>query len=106
MEPIRLDFTYTAEDFTEAVRAVQKHGLKRSVGGFRFDRITIGWIVFIGLAVVLFTLLSRQSPTPPPPFPQRQESLFRTILLPLLPWLGVFLVIWFFVFRLLRGAGK
>ena len=106
MEPIRLDFTYTPEDFSEAIRAVQKHGLKRSAGGIRLDRKLIGWVVFVALAAAyLIWLKGGQAPKPPPPPAQGQQNLFKTILLPLLPWIGVFLVIWFVVFRLLRGAG-
>ena len=131
----------------------------------RFGRGLFGWVLFLGIAVMLFMLLSKRQTTsatlPLSVFVQRLEAKqitsvvlegdeiagttpgggrFRTplppgmsgdwdfvhwllehssavvevrnpdnvwinILLPLVPWLLIFLFIWFFVFRQLRKSG-
>ena len=103
-----LDVTYTYDDYAEANTAHMASGVSR--GRARVG--LLGWVVFIALAVVLFVLL-RGTATPGPaagtgalpPAPPATRGLIN-ILLPLLPWLLVFLAIWFFVFRLLRAVNK
>src|SRR5437588_141970 len=54
-------------------------------GTLKFRNGLLGWLLFIGLAVMLVVLLQ--------------------FVLPMVPWILIFGFIWFFVFRQLRGAG-
>ena len=103
-----LDVTYTYDDYAEANTAHMASGVspRRARVGL------LGWVVFIALALVLLMLL-RGTATPGPaagtgplpPTPPTTRGLINAFL-PLLPWLLVFLAIWFFVFRLLRAVNK
>jgi len=106
-----LDVTYTFDDYAEANAAHVGAGKspRRARAGW------IGWVLFVGLAILLFTLLrSAGGPTSggpaapavplPPTVPPRGSV--ANVFLPLVPWLLIFLAIWFFVFRLLRAVNK
>jgi hypothetical protein len=100
--PLRLEFTYEFADLAEASAATA------SISPSKFRRGVFGWVLFIGLAIVLFMLLEhrRKSPPPapaPPPAAAAPASAGR-LLLPLLPWVLIFLVIWLIVFLVLRRS--
>jgi hypothetical protein len=79
-----------------------------NANGLRFGRGLFGWVLFIGLAIMLFMLLnSRQAPpgtAGPVPRPVA-NSYVHNILLPVLPWVLIFGFVWFFVFRQIRRSG-
>ena len=101
---MRLEFTYTPDDLAETAKALRAGG-----GGkkWHLSRGVFGWLLFVGLAVMLFMLLSR-NPAPRaatvPAAPARGP--FATVILPLVPWVLIFGFIWFFVFRQIRGQYK
>ena len=103
-----LEFTYTPEDLAEAQREHAAPADTSRVMGFRFNRGLFGWVFFIGLAVMLFLLMQNNRvprPTPPPVATKPAGGGFiATILLPLVPWLLLFCVIWFIAFRQIRKA--
>jgi hypothetical protein len=95
---MRLEFTYTPEDLAEAAKALGKALPPGQVRGATF-RGVFGWLLFIGLAVMLFMFLSRRNSPPRP----RATTLPRGDLLgtftALVPWILIFGFIWFFAFR-------
>src|SRR5688572_16389446 len=103
-----LEFTNTLEDYVEGNHA-HAAGPTLKVTGFRFQRGLIGWVLFIGLAIGLFVMLRNNQVAPPPApvpppvvaAPARPGSFVR-VLLPLVPWLLIFFVIWAIVFWQLR----
>jgi hypothetical protein len=102
---MRLEFTYQPEDFAEWSKAAGKRPGMRP----HFARSLITWLVFIGLAVVIFLWLPRENargPQPlPPAVPARpvRDRVF-DMLIGLVPWVVVFCVIWFFVYRQMRAG--
>ena len=105
IEPrLRLEFSYEFDEFAEAQQAYAGGGAVRGKW-----RNWIGWVLFGGLAVVLFLLMNQQRsgprPTPPIVPPTPAQNWVYNILLPVIPWLLIFGFIWFFVFRQLRRSG-
>lgn len=101
--PIRLEFTYTPDDINEWAKAPTPGMPGR---GWRVWRGTITWLVFIALAVVFYAWQRRmEPPRPSRAAPPRSANPASDVLLTLLPWLVVFVVVWFLVARQLR-AGK
>ena len=100
---LRLEFTYDFDEFAEAQQAYASGG---STGGKW--RSWAGWLLFGGLALILFMLMNqRPAPRPTPPIvpPPPAQNWVNNILLPVIPWVLIFGVIWFFVFRQLRRGG-
>jgi hypothetical protein len=101
------EYQITLEEFTEAMRHLQKDAQKQlfSRGS---KRSIFGWVLFIGLAIVFFILLKRRnaSSAPPPPSTPSEDNPVLKMLLPALPWLLIFGFIWFFVYRQVRGGYK
>jgi hypothetical protein len=91
------------EEFKEAVDGLSADAQKRAAGGGRW-RSVLGWVLFIGLAAILFMLLNKRSPAPRPPSAQAQDPW--KLVLPLIPWLLIFGFIWFFVFRQVRSRHR
>ena len=109
-EPIRVEFTYDLADYVEAQtqwnQGSKSSGRRAVLGGF--GRGLFGWVLFIGLAIMLFMLLNSRPSTGgrPGPVPRPvANSYVRNILLPVIPWLLIFGFIWFFVFRQIRRSG-
>jgi hypothetical protein len=99
---VTAEYQVTLDEFTEVVRRLQGDIKKQQFGGRRF----IGWIVFIGLAIVLFVFLrSRQQSrfpyTPPPAAAPASDKVFE-LFLTLLPWILIGAFLWFFLFLRLR----
>ena len=108
---MRLEFTYTGEDFTEAhLAAVHDQSAQPAASRtFLNRRVTlIGWVAFVFLAVFLFTLLSRNRavPAPAPAAPVPATNPVLGWLVPVIPWVLVFGFIWLFVFRQMRAARR
>lgn len=101
---MQIEFEYTLEDYKEAQRAATKEQLHPRGR----VREWIGWVVFIALTGALFILLNKTSKpavaTPPPP--PTPPDMMRDLVIPLIPWLLFFGLIWFVVFRQLRGRAK
>jgi hypothetical protein len=100
-------FQFTYDDYREAIQAISKSAQKAGVGGLKFGRGVFGWVLFIGLAIMLFIFMrqrqatpSAPAPTPPPP---TKDDPWQAIV-PILPWALVFGFVYFFVIRRLRGA--
>jgi hypothetical protein len=93
-----LEFQYTFEEFKEAAMALAFGKRRPSFKGGLF-----GWVLFGGLSIMLFVLLQRQAPPAPrgSARPTNPPQLL-DIVLPMLPWVFVFAIIWFVVFRALR----
>jgi hypothetical protein len=103
MEPIHIEFQYAPTDLPEAMKAVRVRLRKNAL---KFRRGLIGWIVFVVLAIVLFSFLNRHQSTSsvaPPPPPPSSNSTIGDVILPLLPWALIFCSVWFVVFRGLRA---
>jgi hypothetical protein len=115
-ESIHLDFTYELADFVEASRAAsaQARSAPRPVARalWGVPRSVLGWVLFIGLAVMLFLLLNhrQQSTRRPPPRPVAAAPAgdwARSVLVPVAPWAVLFLAIWAMSFwQMRRQAGK
>jgi hypothetical protein len=109
-EPIHIEFTYDLADYVESQtlwnQSSKPTGRRTVLGGL--GRGLFGWVLFIGLAIMLFMLLnSRQAPpgtAGPVPRPVA-NSYVHNILLPVLTWVLIFGFVWFFVFRQIRRSG-
>ena len=111
---LRLEFTYEFDDYAEAQESWAAGAAGSAPTPWRKRASLFGWVLFIGLAVMLFMLMQRRpnmpAPAPPampampgrPPAPVPAPLL--NIVLPLIPWLLIFGFIWFFVFRQLRKS--
>lgn len=103
MEPIHIEFQYAPTDMPEAMKAVRVRLRKR---GWKFRLGLVGWIVFVVLAIVLFSFLngsrSKSTVAPPPP-PPSSNSTISDAILPLVPWALIFFGVWLVVFRALRA---
>ncbi|MEA2734834.1 MAG: YcxB-like protein [Humisphaera sp.] len=101
----RADYHVTFEEFKEAVDGINANLQKRSgLGAAPFSRGLFGWVLFVAVAVMLFMLLNQRKSPPAaaaPPGARPGADLW-SVLVPLLPWLLIFGVIWFFVFRYMR----
>src|SRR5687768_16992024 len=97
---MRLEFSYTPDDLAEMAKA----GSKDQGAQTRSRKRLFGWTLWIVLAAAIFIALQsrrppRTAPTPPAPAP----TSWAEYLVEWLPWVLVFLVVYFFVFRLLRA---
>ena len=102
-----LEFTYTPEDLAEAQREHAAGAKTSQLMGFRFKPGLFGWVIFVGLAVMIFLLMqnNRIPQTAPPPAAATRPAgggSLATILLPLVPWVIIFCVIWFIAYLQLR----
>ena len=105
---VRVEFTYEFDDFAEASKswaAPSKSGGKTGLFG-KLNRNLLGWVLFIGLVVMLFLLMQNRQTAPgarprvPPP---AASNNLLSILLPVVPWLLIFSFIWYFAFRQIRA---
>jgi preprotein translocase subunit YajC len=99
---VHLEFEYQFDDYVEANRSHRTVARRRSFVG-----PLAGWVLFIGLAVVLFMLLNSRAVSPGrlPVVPATRTSApGLEFLLPVVPWLLIFGFIWFFVFRSARRS--
>jgi hypothetical protein len=112
-DAVHLEFMYVPDEIVAASKLASK--LPRSAGTRSGRRSVFGWLLFVGLAVILFQLLNNQSNRSSPPAgspvsspspPANSREGFLEILLPFGPWLLIFGVIWFFVFRQLRNSAR
>lgn len=99
---MRIEFQHTVDDLKEAEAAAQ-HGPEHVSRRWYPWQGLFGWVLFIGLAIMLFVLLRRGGgrggrPAAAPITP----DLFPDKLLAIVPWLLIFGFIWFFVFQQLR----
>jgi hypothetical protein len=100
--PLQIEFQTTLEDYRAALRA---HRRSRRTGKYR--RGIIGWVLFVALATTLFLILQRNNvAVAPPPVSPSPQPLFSSLILPLIPWLTIFIVIWVSVFVALRRAPR
>jgi hypothetical protein len=84
---MRIEFQNTLDDFRQAVKAHRRWRWNRkAVGGL------IGWILFVVLALLLYTLEKRNSPG------AGNASQTQAPAMPLAVWVPIFLVIWAFVY--------
>ena len=91
-------FEYTIDDLQEALTAHRKAS-SRTKSTRIFPRWA-GWALFGGLAVLLLLMQFRPTtvqPTPPIVAPPNQSAI-QNVLLPIVPWLLIFVCIWLFVF--------
>ncbi|HEX8915936.1 MAG TPA: YcxB family protein [Humisphaera sp.] len=104
MDPVQLHYTLTPADLDEWSRSAKPAkggGVFGSKGGL------VGWLVFIGLAMLLVNLVNnRNDPPATRPAAPAGDDLVGGILLPVVPWLVIFGFIWFFVYRQLRARGR
>jgi hypothetical protein len=71
----------------------------------KFRAGLFGWLVFIGLAVMLVMLVQNSKhPQPVPTQPTESSSFLNHFVVPLIPWVLIFGFIWLFVFRQLRQS--
>ncbi len=102
------EFTYTLADLREARRVANENARGRASRPFR--RGVLGWVVFVGLALVLVYLLTlnKQPPTaaPAPPPAATPSSAGAGLLLDLVPWLLVVAFLYLVVFRGVRKARR
>lgn len=108
MEPIRAEFTYTAEDLSEGYR----YGIKlrrRTLRSRQVKKGLFGWALFVVLTVVLASLVHRK-PSPARgatlPSGNAPASEFSELVLPVIPWLVLFLCIYAFFRYAQRNIGK
>ncbi len=100
-----MEFTYEPDDLRE-VRQVAAR--QRGRGRARARRGVLGWVVFIGLALVLIDLLQhrqqagRGRPVVPPPAPQGSTALW-SVIIPVIPWVVVVAFIYLVVYRQVRA---
>jgi hypothetical protein len=89
---LRLEFQYTYDEFIEAQRAHTKGEVKE----IRKRGSIWGWAIFIGLAVMFFLILQGRQPSGPArtTATRQIDAGPWTILLPILPWIGVALALW------------
>jgi hypothetical protein len=118
---MHVEFIYTPEDLAAATKAAA--ALPKSANAknsLKFGRGVFGWLLFIGLATMLFMVLNAGnqrsknpsrggggggSPAATPSAPMTGNDVMSNVVLPFVPWLLIFLFIWFFVFRQLRKSG-
>jgi hypothetical protein len=99
---ISAEVEYTFEDYREGYIAQQ-----RSLRPPMSWKSMIAWIIFLPLFAMFLLILhlgskSPAAPTPaPPPPPAGTLNLVLRIVLPLIPWLLILFLIWFFVMRTL-----
>jgi hypothetical protein len=109
-DQMRLEFTYTGDDFVEAQVAATGTALgdEHNSRGRSVARRLLGWILFLALTVCLYYLLQKTAtrPTPAAAPTQPQSDTLLEWVVPMLPWLLVFGFIWFLVFRQLRAARR
>ena len=86
-------FTYEAADLKEAQRVATRDGKSAGPG-----RGVVGWVVFVGLAVVLTYLLKHPPPAATSRTAAPAQAPLAELFVPLLPWLLVFAFL-FVVFR-------
>ena len=100
---MRLEFTYTPEDLAEAAKALGKATPVLTRG--KAIRGAFGWLLFVALAVMLFRLLSGRNARQPGPATAPREDVLTSIL-PYLPWLLIFGLVCFLVYRSFRARYK
>jgi hypothetical protein len=101
---MRLEFAYTADDLAEAGKLPPLPAPKQPL---KFGRGLFGWVLFLGMAVMLFLLMQERTGRPgQPPRPRPPDAFTRDFLLPIAPWVVLFLVIWVIVFRQLRKSAS
>jgi len=85
---LTIQFQYTFEEYTEGVRAISAHAIKSAKGG----RSILGWILFVGLAVMLFFMLQngrKDAPAPPPSTPGDKRRYYPLLILGFLIFIGL-----------------
>ena len=115
---MHVEFIYTPEDIAAAAKAAA--ALPKSANAknsFKFGRGVFGWLLFIGLAIMLFMVLNAGnqrsnnpsrgggSPAAAPSAPMTRYDFLSDFVVPFVPWILIFFFIWFFVFRQLRKYG-
>ncbi|MGB7157683.1 MAG: YcxB family protein [Tepidisphaeraceae bacterium] len=106
---MRLEFTYTSNDFMEMHTVATRESLKTRRPNTSFGKL-LDWTVFVGLSVALFMVMQPPKTAPPPgaapvPVPATSNSLLSWVM-PMLPaalMLGVF---WFYFIRQFRAARR
>ena len=110
---MRAEFQYTFEDFREAEAAL--HGSNRGSNPARvtFGRGLLGWLLFIGLSVMLVVLVQRSRSNPPtrggpagPTAVAPSGNQPVDLLLSFVPWVVIFGFIWVFVYRQIRQQAR
>ena len=99
---MHLEFTYEFTDAAEASRA--QEGTARSGSGLAW---VVGVTLFVVLAALLIFLLdaspsksgANAPPAAPAPAPVPVRSFLAGLVIPLIPWVVVFGLIWFFLSR-------
>ena len=102
---MRLEFTYVPEDLDEWAKAPKPQPAGRSGRNrLRVFVLTTLIVLAVPLAQLLPLALPRNRGTarPPPPPPDA----WRDTLLSFLPWVIIFLFIWFIIYRQMRRQGR
>lgn len=101
---MRFEFSYTEADLDEWGKAKKPH---KTAAGSKARKGLFGWLVFLGLAAVLVKMMRQDRISSPSPATSAGgEGFWIDFALPFLPWVLVFGVIWFFVFRQFRKQGR
>lgn len=105
---VTLEFRYTAQDMPEAFAVLRKHIRRHRNPRHNFKRLAT-WLFFVTLATVYVIIISRRgtgtvAPAPPPTTPPADN--WRDLIVPLLPWLAVYLVAFVGVYLLLVGMRR
>jgi hypothetical protein len=98
---VHLEFTYTPAEIQEQVRTKAPKSIRNSM--FLRSKQTWFFVVLIVIMYVAIQFWTASSSPAPAPTTQATPVSLSDLLVPLLPWVGLFLFIWLVAFRFLRG---
>jgi len=108
---IELEYSLSPDDYHAFLRAYSKVSKQMPAANqpYRFSRSMLGWVLILAISVMIFVVFHKEgpvrapavAPAAPPAAGGPASSVWKNVL----PYIIVFVVIWFFFVRLRLGKG-